>query len=172
MIQGKHILLRAPEPGDLETIYRWENDPEVCLISLSGMPVSAFAVEQFILNASLDPLIQGQVRFMAERVHDHAVIGHTDLFEISAIHRRAGVGILLDKPYRQQGYGREMLNLLEDWSKKNLGLHQLWCTIARNNEASIKLFTKAGFEQTGVRKAWRWTGDGWIDEVMMQKKIC
>jgi len=128
-------------------------------------------VEQFILNTNLEQFVQGQLRFLAERTEDHAVIGHVDLFEISALHRRAGVGILLDKAYRQQGYGHEILGLLETWTKKHLGLQQLWCTITRDNEASIRLFTKAGFEQTGIRKSWRWTGDGWIDEVMMQKQI-
>jgi diamine N-acetyltransferase len=171
VITGKNILLRAPEPGDLELIYRWENDPEISVVSLSGMPVSAFAVEQFILNAAIDPFAQGQVRFMAERIKDKSVVGHADLFDINALHRRAGVGIMLDKPYRQQGYGEEILHLLAGWSIRNLALHQLWCTITLNNAASLKLFEKAGFEQTGSRKAWHWNGENWSDEVMMQKML-
>jgi diamine N-acetyltransferase len=37
--------------------------------------------------------------------------------------------------------------------------------------ASIRLFEKAGFEKTGIRKNWLKTLYGWKDEIFFQKML-
>ncbi len=169
MIKGKNIWLRAPEPEDVPIIYRWENDPEVRIISSFQQPVSAFAIEQYILNAGQNPFAVGDIRFMAMEKSTHAVIGHVDLFDLDPVNRRAGVGILLEKEFRGKGYAGEMLQLIETWCRQELDLHQLWCTITTDNQRSIRLFTRAGFRKTGIRYAWTRREGKWVDEVFMQK---
>ena len=64
-----------------------------------------------------------------------------DLFDFDFKNSRAGVGILVKEPTdRLKGYGREALKLLVDYSFGHLNLHQLYCHISEENEASIKLF--------------------------------
>ena len=50
-----------------------------------------------------------------------------------------------------------------------LGLHQLWCNVGADNTASLALFRRAGFAETGRKREWQWTPDGFRDEIMMQK---
>jgi diamine N-acetyltransferase len=45
----------------------------------------------------------------------------------------------------------------------------LFANIGEENEASIQLFTRNGFELCGVKKDWRRTLDGWKNELMFQK---
>jgi diamine N-acetyltransferase len=169
MIKGEKLLFRAPEPEDLPLIYTWENDPEVRAVSHLKVPVSAFAVEQYILNYSRDPFDSGELRLMAVQQSDGQVVGHLDLFEIDPLNRRAGVGILVDSRFRGQGYALEMIAMVSEWVRKALDLHQLWCTVGINNHDSIKLFLKAGFKQTGIRQGWIRSEGEWEDEVFLQR---
>lgn len=169
MIENDTIILRAPEIEDLPVIYRWENDSSVQTVSRCSVPVSAFAIEQYILSAvQQDPLVAGQLRLMAVTKADGKVIGHLDLFNISAINRRAGIGILIDEAHRGKGYAFSILSMIIKWCGSSLGLHQLWCTINTKNEESIRLFQKAGFRQTGIRESWTRREGEWQDEAFMQ----
>ncbi|HRZ42867.1 MAG TPA: GNAT family protein [Bacteroidales bacterium] len=165
------LRLRAPEFDDIPVIYLWENDPEVQIFSLVRTPVSIYAIEQYILSSDQDPFVAKQVRFMAETRENPVPVGHIDLFDIDARHRRAGVGILTDKAHRSTGYATEMLGLITHWCRQELELHQLWCKISASNARSIKLFSRAGFVETGRKREWLREEGNWVDEVFMQKLL-
>ncbi len=171
MIEGNKLRLRAPEFDDIPVIYQWENDPEIQVFSAVRTPVSIYAIEQYILSSEQDPFVARQVRFMADLAETHATVGHIDLFDIDARHRRAGVGILTDKSHRGLGYASEMLEIIGNWCKEQLELHQLWCNISSNNPESIQLFTKAGYAETCRKKEWLREGGEWVDEVFMQRML-
>ena len=86
----------------------------------------------------------------------------------SLISLYAGIGILLQKEFRKQGYAQEALQLLLDYCFKTLMLKQVYCLIDVLNTDSINLFTKIGFEQCGYRKEWIRTPNGFIDEIELQ----
>jgi diamine N-acetyltransferase len=48
-------------------------------------------------------------------------------------------------------------------------LHQLYCSVAADNEASLALFQQAGFHIIGTRQDWLRTAQGWLDVVELQK---
>ncbi len=81
-------------------------------------------------------------------------MGAIDLFDFDPHHRRAGVGVLIaDQSDRGKGYAAEALETLVIYGFEVLGLHQLWCNIAASNQASIQLFTSAGFTLVGEKKS-------------------
>ena len=47
-MHNKEIRLRAPEPEDLELMYRIENMPELWNISNTTVPYSRFLLKQYI----------------------------------------------------------------------------------------------------------------------------
>ena len=51
----------------------------------------------------------------------------------------------------------------------HFGMHQLWCSVGANNQASLALFRRAGYTECGCRKEWILTSDGAVDEILMQK---
>ncbi len=96
-------------------------------------------------------------------------IGSIDLFDIDNLHQRAGVGILIaDKENRRQGYASQALKALIEYCSEVLLLHQLYCNIDEDNESSIRLFQKRGFEITGEKKDWIRTKNGWKTEYFLQ----
>jgi diamine N-acetyltransferase len=79
------------------------------------------------------------------------------------------VGILIaDVEYRRKGFASMSLRCLSDYSFNILQLHQLYCNILSNNSESIDLFKKAGFVQTGIKKEWAKTSEGYLDEYVFQ----
>ena len=165
--QNENIIIRAAEPKDASLIYKWENDQEIWRVSETYMPYSLYQIEEFLLNNS-DLFSIRQIRFIIERKEDNKNIGCIDLYDFDPIHMRAGVGILLQKEYRKQGYAKEALELLIDYCFKTLMLKQIYCLIDVLNIDSINLFTKIGFTQCGLRKEWIRTPNGFIDEIELQ----
>ena len=97
-------------------------------------------------------------------------VGTLDLYDYSALHQRAGVGIAVLQSERRHGYAQAALAQLLPYAREALRLHQLYCTIAETNEASIKLFEKAGFQWVGLRQQWlrNTTHTGWVNAAEMQ----
>ena len=85
---------------------------------------------------------------------------------------RAGIGILIHQAKnRHHGYATDALNAIFGYALEVLGLKQLYANIAANNEMSIHLFEKTGFEKTGTKKSWLKTASGWEDEILLQKLL-
>jgi diamine N-acetyltransferase len=164
-------MLRAPEPADIEIIFRWENDTRIWHLSNTLTPYSRFAIEQFVLNADKDIFASKQMRLMIDwhsSGNDTTTVGSIDLFDFDPFHKRAGIGILIDESSRRRGFAFEALNLLINYCFNTLNLHQLYCNVEQTNLESINLFTKAGFTSCGVKKEWLLREGNWTDELMFQ----
>jgi diamine N-acetyltransferase len=171
MIHTENIRLRAVEPADIDLLYSWENDPEIWHVSNTLAPYSRFQIEQFILNAQQDLYATGQLRLIIEtRGHDlnGEPAGAVDLFDIDAVNRRAGIGILITNEYRNRGIATEAVEAMIGYAADTLHLHQLYCNISEDNTQSIRLFEKLGFIKSGTRREWLITQNGWKDEYVYQ----
>ena len=167
-LKGKNIYLRALEPEDLEFIHTIENDESIWEISNTNTPYSKFLIKQYLEHAHKDIFEVKQLRLVISSYED-LPLGMIDLFDFDFKHRRAGIGILVKEPDdRLKGYGREALKLLIDYSFKHLDLHQLYCNISEENEASIKLFSNQGFKKIGLKKEWNYVNGSYKNEYLFQ----
>ena len=168
-LYGKKIFLRALEPSDVELLYQWENDPEIWQISQTLTPYSKFTLKQFVESAQEDIFSVKQVRFMINILHTKQTVGILDVFDIDFINGHAGIGIIIDKNFRQQEIGTEAIELAINYLFNTLHLHQIYCNILGNNEISKKLFEKCGFTVMGIKKEWKKTETGFEDVMMLQR---
>jgi len=166
-MKGQHIYLRACEPTDLDSLYTWENDPEIRAAGEQLTPFSRHTLQNYLASAH-DIYSQGQLRLMVCLNLDHRAIGTVDLTDFDSRHGRAGVGILIDAGFRQRGYAREAMQLLMRYARETLGLRMLHCATHAENTASRALFTHIGFEECGHRKQWYLNAHGPSDEILMQ----
>jgi len=167
MLRGKDILLRPLELKDVDSLYIWENNPENWLISNTHTPFSKFYLEQYIIGAQNNIYADRQLRLIIE-TNAGIVCGAVDLFDFDPHNRRAGIGILVELTNRRKGIGTQALELIIDYARNTLNLHQLYCTIDQDNTQSLSLFRKVGFEITGNRKHWTWKSNSWADEFFLQ----
>ncbi|GET19976.1 GNAT family N-acetyltransferase [Prolixibacter denitrificans] len=167
-LKSDKITLRAIEPEDIELLYRWENNSEVWEVSDTLAPFSKYLIALYIKNSDKDIYESKQLRLMIESAEGRAV-GSIDLFDFEPHHSRAGIGILIaEKEDRQNGYASEALKLVLEYCFSRLNLHAVYANIDANNEASIGLFKKFGFELAGTRKDWIRDARGWKDEHLFQ----
>jgi diamine N-acetyltransferase len=97
-------------------------------------------------------------------------IGLIDLFDFDPKNNRCGIGILIqDDNHRNKGVGTEALQLLLDYAFYHLNLNQIFANIDTQNEPSLKLFTKFGFQKIGIKKQWNLVNGVYKDEVLLQK---
>ncbi len=173
---GELIQLRALEPSDLDLLYQWENDASIWSVSGTLAPFSKFVLEQYLASSHQDIYSNKQLRLMIdltanddEGEPESRGIGCIDLFDFDPKNRKAGVGILIaDRADRGKGYATEALNLLVEYGFDVLDLHQIYSNVRVDNENSVALFKKVGFEITGLKQDWILDGGKWYDEYTMQ----
>lgn len=171
MLQNNEIYLRPVEPEDLDLLYEVENDPSVWWIGGQNGPYSKFMLRQFIADATGDIYTDKQIRFVAVLKQNNTPVGFIDLFDFSPTHRRAEVGILVLKDYRNNGYASKMLNLIEGFAAQHLMIHQLYAYTPVVNTPAVSLFRKGGFTEEHVLKDWVLLNNGFSDAFLFQKTV-
>ncbi|MES2812100.1 MAG: GNAT family protein [Bacteroidota bacterium] len=168
-LKGTTIYLRALEPEDLDFVYAIENDESVWEVSNTQTPYSRFLISQYLENAQQDIYEAKQLRLAICKNDTLEAIGLIDLFDFDPRNHRAGIGIVVkNQSDRGNGVGAEALDLLITYVFQQLNLHQLYANIGSNNEISLKLFTKFGFQKIGVKKDWNFLQGKYYDEEIYQ----
>ncbi len=153
------MRLRPIEPEDLDFIYLMENSPELWECSDSDAPYSRHVLREY-LN-SLRPVAQcGELRMVIETNATDTTpqsAGLIELLNISTLNSRAEVGIALHKDFRNRNLGSRALSLIERIAANRLRLHMLYAYVAESNEAAMRFFLQAGYEQTATLPHWHFT---------------
>lgn len=157
-----NITLRAIEPSDLDSVLKWENDSSAWDYSDVVAPLSRRILQDYIASYNADPFAEGQLRLIIADGQDNP-LGIADLYDISAIHAHAFVGIYVDPEQRNKGIATESLTLLCEYAIHRLGIRTLAALILPENNISINLFTKYGFKHSGTLPSWRRTASGFSD---------
>ena len=163
------IRLRAPELGDVETLYSWENQPEVWDVGNALAPYSRKQLMDYVATYDGDIYASRQLRLMiaAEGMID--AIGTIDLFDFDPANSRCAIGIYIDTPFRNRGIAARAIELAEDYCSHTLSLHQLYATVAADNAASLSLFGKRGFAVSGRLDSWLRHDGKYKDALLLQK---
>lgn len=146
-------MLRAPEKTDIDNIYRWENHPQRLLHGRTGLPYSRLLIADYIDNYSVTALSNGQLRFMIE-TDEGLTAGMADLYDIDFSGRNAKVSIFVDTPCQHRGIGTSAMAELLDFARDQLGLYQVAAIVSAENQASMKFFTKCGFNAIATLPRW------------------
>lgn len=154
-LKSQNIFLRAMEPRDVELLYAWENDNSLWPVSNTNIPFSRFVLTEFVNTSHNDIYTSKQLRLMVVQTATDKTVGCIDIFEFDPQNARAGIGIYIHKDYREKGMANESLDLITEYAFKTLHLKQIYSHINNNNEASLKLFTKSGFEKIALKKSWQ-----------------
>lgn len=166
-IKNDNISLRVAEPYDADTIFRWENDIEIWRVSETIVPLSLHQIQQFLLRNN-DLMTEKQIRLMIDKNDDHSTIGCIDIYDYDSFNSRAGIGILIDKEYREKGYAKQTISMIMEYCFNILLLNQLYVYTLSDNIQSNQLFTSLGFERCGLRKQWFKTAKGFVDQIEYQ----
>ena len=168
-LENKYVSLRALELADLDVLYKWENDSNNWVFGNTMAPYSKFTLDEFIKTASYDIFVNKQVRFIIESKKDNAPAGAIDLFDMDFVHRRTGIGILIDAGFRREGLAARTLEIISTYVFGMLNMRQIYCHITSDNKKSIELFEKADFVRSGCLKEWILHSGKWKNVYIYQK---
>jgi RimJ/RimL family protein N-acetyltransferase len=150
MIEGKLTNLRAVEDEDAALFFRWFNDPEVTrFLGANAFPLVSMAQERAFVAGLRDE--KGQY-FYVITTKDGTAIGNCTLRSFDWTVRACEVGIAIgERQYWGQGFGGEVLQLLQRVVFDGLNLHKLWLTCAAYNERGLRAYRRIGFREDGRR---------------------
>ncbi len=168
-LTGERVCLRAMEPEDLAVLYEIENDPAMWVMSSFTVPYSRYTLKEYISLSQNDVFADKQLRLMITDRADQSVVGTIDITDFVPLHGRGAVGVAVLAREQGQGYASEALRLLCEYALGFLRFRQLYAHVPVSNEASMRLFTQAGFVRCGLLKDWICRDNRFEDAVLMQR---
>ena len=168
--RGKNIYLRTITPNDVNLILNWENNPDNWKISSITQPYTKQQITEFA-NTNQDIYQHQQLRLIICLTKNNQVIGNIDLFDFEPLHKRVGIGILIDKPYRNKGFAKQSITLAEEYCQLILDVKNMFCNILEDNPHSIKLFTSLNYKKIAIKPQWHFHNNNWFDEGLYIKKL-
>lgn len=163
------VKLRAMEPADIDTIYEWENDTDLWMVSDTVAPYSREALMLYIAGCANDIYTNRQLRLMVCLPATGEAIGTVDFLNFNPIHNRAELGVYVCKKYQGQGFAAEVMKVVCGYAAGVIGLRQLYVYVPEDNAVSIAMVRHAGFEEVGILQSWIRVGKTYHNVVLLQK---
>ncbi len=167
-LEDDKIKLRAPEPGDVDRMFSWENDTKEWDNGCVVAPYSRLQIWEYIQNYEADIFKSRQLKFVVVDKMSGINVGMVDVFDFDPINKRASVGIYIDEDYRKQGMATRSVTLLLTYCKEFIGMHQLSCIISVDNKECYNVFNKIGFSTSGRLKSWIKVKNAYKDALLLQ----
>ncbi|WP_037354341.1 GNAT family N-acetyltransferase [Amycolatopsis orientalis] len=148
MLTGKLVRLRALEPSDADSLYRWIHDPEVGRYMTSDYPRS---LAQLRKRAEDRPVnTYENVVLGIESIDAGKLIGVVDLRDARPEVGRAELDIYLgETDHWDSGYGTEALKLMCRYGFNVMRLHLIALWVVAENERARHVYRKVGFVEDG-----------------------
>ena len=169
--EGPRITLRALEPIDVDTLYRWENDTRIWEAGSTIAPFSRKQLWDYINSYDADIYAARQLRLMIDITATRDTIGTLDLYDFDPANSRCAVGIFVDTPWQGQGYAREALDTVAAHLRRHLSLHQLYAIVAEANDTSRRLFLAAGYTPAATLADWLRHSGAYTPAILYQKLL-
>ncbi|UCM90917.1 GNAT family N-acetyltransferase [Streptomyces marincola] len=166
MLTGQRVRLRAMEPADAESLWRWNSDPDVIRWLDTEHPESL--AHTLHRAAERERNSYEQILLMIETLAEGRLIGVVCLRDARPEHGRAELDVYLgEKEFWGRGHGTDAVRVICRYGFDQMRLHSVALWVAAGNTRAIRAFEKVGFVQDGRhREAFRRDG-AWHDLVLM-----
>jgi RimJ/RimL family protein N-acetyltransferase len=167
MIEGTHVNIRAREPEDADTIWRWLNDREVQWFMGNRYPWSLAAEHEWMRDRTKQPPRFEDQSFCIE-TKDGRLIGTLGLHEITPENRSGSMGIMIgEKDCWSQGYGADAVLSLLRFGFAEMNLHRVQLEVYADNLRAIACYKKCGFVEEVRLRQYRYRAGEWVDALTM-----
>lgn len=157
-LKDNELRLRAVEPEDADAMWEFEADSSQWQANGMMAPFSRANLRQYAEGYDADPISAGQLRLIVETKHEETgardIVGICDIYDISAINRRAFLGIYIASQHRRHHLATRTLCMCENYASQLLNLRILAAKICGNNPGSEELFVKCGYSLAGTLDDW------------------
>ena len=167
-IYGKRVRLRAVERSDLPKFHAWVNDPDVTAGLTIFLPMSNLDEEKWFENVMQRPQEEKPLAIDIPEGKDWRLIGNCSFFDFDWIARAAEIGIILgDKSVWNQGYGTEVMSLMQLHGFRTLNLNRIFLRVNSDNNHAIRTYEKVGFVSEGKLRQAVYKNGEYNDVILM-----
>ena len=161
-LTGNEVGLRGLEKADLSLFKEWLADSEVTFfLEMGDRPIRQKEADDFWQIASQD---EDSVVFAILEKTGKRVIGICGLFQISKIHRRSQLNILIGaKDFWGKGCGRDACSLLLDYGFNKLNLNSIQLGVNSENMRAVRAYESIGFVFEGKRRSFIYRNGKYYD---------
>jgi RimJ/RimL family protein N-acetyltransferase len=163
---GDLVRLRAMEPSEAETVWRWNSDPEVVRWMDDGYPQSLARylarIQERAANSYSDVL------FGIETLDENRLVGLVRLTGAEPETGRAELDLYIgERDCWGRGYGTDATRLICRYGFDKMRLHSIILWVVTENLGARRVYDKAGFREDGRhRECFRRDG-AWYDMFLM-----
>jgi len=166
-LETERLLLRPLSTLDLEFVFRHFSDPDVTRYLLDEEPVTTREQAQSIIDFYSSPASQPYNRWVIIRKSDMRPVGTCGYHQWQKAHQRAEIGYDLEKASWRQGIMTEALQTMLQYGFEHMDLNRVEALVYVENEASIRLLERLGFQKEGLlRQSFR-QGDTYYDHWLL-----
>lgn len=159
LIIDDQYVLREQHDDDTKPFFEYySKDPEVTRFILATVPTSleeAHAEIQYCRNLFYH---KRGIYWTLARRDNNQIIGSVGLY-MNNHHHRAEICYDLSKPYWRQGVMNKVLRKVIDFAFEKLNVFRIEALTLKENEASIAILRKMGFEREGTLRKYRYFKD-------------
>lgn len=156
-----------------ELLTQWYNDKAAAhLIRMNRkeQPIEPVTVEGVLDEIQPKDNVWRYGVYLNEELIAEATLMVNPLLFLRDADSSAWLSLVIAPEHRNHGYGVEILNFLEQEATKRFFSRIEFGTFA-NNEAGIKLYTKAGYQQFDTIPRFTWYDGAWIDDLRFSKRL-
>lgn len=164
MILGKKSYLTSVQPGAIEKLRHWRNNPETRKYFRTSREISKPQQENWYKRSQTN---QSQFDFEIHDMESGKLVGHTGLYYVDWISRKAEFSIYIgDMDFRGKGIGSDALRTLIKYGFEEINLNKIWCEVYSNN-AAVNIYRKIGFIDEGVLRQNAFKNGEYVDGLVL-----
>ena len=146
---GEKIILRNFKKTDIENFFKIHSDEMI--VKYYGIPkfknLNFAKLEIIRFNEEFKS--KKAIRWVITTKNDDNYIGHIGLLNVSNRHKRAEIGIILNKKFWNKGFATYSNNLVINYAFTKTQLNRIEAHIDELNIGAIKALIKSGFKEDG-----------------------
>lgn len=166
-LETERLLLRPLGMGDLEFVFRHFSDPDVNRYLLDEEPLTTREQAQAIIDFYSLPGRKSYNRWVLVRKMDAHPVGTCGYHQWQTTHHRAEIGYDLEKASWKQGIMTEALRVILSYGFEQMELNRVEALVYVENDASIRLLERLGFQKEGVLRQYFRRGNIYYDHWLL-----
>ena len=141
IIQFGRVEVRPTTKTDLDYVLKIERAPE-----------NAPFIRQWSIHQHQSAILDdNMVHLIVQKTSDNKTIGYIILVGLKNPDQSIEFKRIVMKD-KNEGYGREAVQLVKKIVFENLGAHRLWLEVMENNDRAIQLYKSEGFISEGLHR--------------------
>ncbi len=164
-LRGKKVILRPfNKATDLETFWRWINDPDIKQFMTGYKPIALVAEEKWFDE---HPSRRNAIALAIE-TNDGQLIGNMGLHQIDWVSRFATTGAMIgEEEFQNKGYGTDAKMTLLNYAFNHLGLRKIMSQVLDFNGRSLHYSQKCGYSEEARLRDMYFRNGEYHDEVIL-----